>query len=55
MVEQNDGKVFITIEDLESLNGTFNKNKMKIKTALKYPFTKEDYFILGLTKISINY
>lgn len=54
-VEQKEGKVFISIEDLESLNGVFNKNKVKLKRKLKYPFTTEDYYIIGLTKLTITY
>lgn len=53
-LEQFEGKIFISIEDAGSLNGTFNKKKVKIKSALKYPFTIGDYFIIGLTKLSIS-
>jgi pSer/pThr/pTyr-binding forkhead associated (FHA) protein len=54
-VENRAGKIYLSIEDVGSLNGTFNKSKAKLKTALKYPFTTGDYFIVGLTKISINH
>jgi FHA domain len=53
-IEERDGKLFFSIEDLKSTNGTFDKNKKKIKPNLKYPFLPEDYFIIGLTKISIK-
>lgn len=53
-VENKEGKIFFSIEDKGSLNGTFNKNKTKLKASLKYPITDGEYFIVGLTKISIN-
>jgi hypothetical protein len=53
-VENRDNKLFISIEDAGSLNGTFNKNKVKFKPGLKYPFLQEDYVIIGLTKLSLK-
>jgi pSer/pThr/pTyr-binding forkhead associated (FHA) protein len=53
-IEERDGKMYFSVEDLKSTNGTFDKNKKKIKPNLKYPFLPEDYFIIGLTKISIK-
>ena len=53
-VENRDNKLFISIEDAGSLNGTFNKNKVKFKPGLKYPFLQEDYIIIGLTKLSLK-
>jgi pSer/pThr/pTyr-binding forkhead associated (FHA) protein len=52
-VENKDGKIFMSIEDKGSMNGTFNKNKSKLKAALKYPINNGDYFIVGLTKLSV--
>jgi hypothetical protein len=43
------------MEDHGSLNGTFNKTKTRIKPNLKYPFTKDDYFVIGLTKLTVNF
>jgi pSer/pThr/pTyr-binding forkhead associated (FHA) protein len=53
-VEKKDDRLVVTIEDLNSTNGTFNKSKTKIKSKLKYPFPKSDYFILGLSKLMIK-
>jgi hypothetical protein len=53
-VENRDNKLFISVEDSGSLNGTFNKNKIKFKPGLKYPFLQEDYIIIGLTKLSLK-
>jgi predicted Zn finger-like uncharacterized protein len=53
-IENRDNKVFISIEDNSSLNGTFNKNKVRLKSGLKYPFLPDDYFIMGLTKLTLK-
>lgn len=53
-VENRDNKIFISVEDSGSLNGTYNKNKVKFKPGLKYPFLQEDYIIIGLTKLSLK-
>jgi hypothetical protein len=53
-IEERDGKMYFSVEDLKSTNGTFDKNKKKLKPGLKYPFLPDDYFIIGLTKISIK-
>lgn len=53
-VENHDNKIFISVEDFGSLNGTFNKNKIKFKPGLKYPFLQGDYIIIGLTKLSLK-
>ncbi len=53
-VEKKEDKIYISLEDSGSLNGTFNKSKNRLKKALRYPFTTEDYFISGLTKLSIK-
>lgn len=52
--EKKKGKIFFYIEDLGSSNGTFNKHKQRLKTGLKYAFLPEDYFVIGLTKISLQ-
>jgi hypothetical protein len=54
-LEERDNKLFVFITDKESLNGTFNKMKARLKTNLKYPITANDYYIVGLTKLSIKY
>ena len=51
---EKEGKIFIFIEDIDSRNGTFNRKKKPIKKNLKYPFTKNDYYIVGLTKLSLK-
>lgn len=53
-IEHRDNKIFVSIEDRESLNGTFNKNKVKLKKGLKYPFLPDDYIIVGLTKLTLK-
>jgi hypothetical protein len=54
-LEERDQKLFAFITDKESLNGTFNKMKSRLKTDIKYPITANDYYIVGLTKLYINY
>jgi predicted Zn finger-like uncharacterized protein len=54
-LEEKEGKIFFFISDLKSTNGTFNKSKIKLKSELKYPFTFQDYYIIGLTKLSIKF
>ena len=54
IMELREGKVFFFIVDLGSSNGTYSKNKKRLKTGLKYPFVPGDFFIVGLTKISIQ-
>jgi hypothetical protein len=54
-LEERDQKLFAFITDKESLNGTFNKMKSKLKTDIKYPITATDYYIVGLTKLSIKF
>lgn len=51
---EKEGKIFIFIEDMNSRNGTFNREKKPIKKMLKYPFTKNDFYIVGLTKLSLK-
>lgn len=52
--EKKLGKVFFYIQDLGSSNGTFNKHKQRLKTGLKYAFLPDEYFVIGLTKISLQ-
>jgi pSer/pThr/pTyr-binding forkhead associated (FHA) protein len=54
-LEEKDGKIFFFISDSKSTNGTFNRNKVKLKSELKYPFTPDDYYIIGLSKLSIKF
>lgn len=54
IMEFKEGKVFFFIEDLGSSNGTYNKNKQRLKEGLRYPFIPGDFYIVGLTKISIQ-
>ena len=53
-IENHNDKVFLFVEDNNSLNGTFNKNKTKLKPGLKYPFLQDDYIIIGLTKLYLK-
>lgn len=53
-IENRKNKVYIGITDQGSTNGTFNKNKVKLKPGLKYPFLENDYFIIGLTKLTLK-
>ncbi|HCY43691.1 MAG TPA: hypothetical protein DHV48_20550 [Prolixibacteraceae bacterium] len=53
-IENRDNKMFVGLEDQSSLNGTYNKNKVKLKPGLKYPFLPGDYFIVGLTKLTLK-
>lgn len=54
-IEGSNQKLFAFVTDKESLNGTFNKMKSRLKTNIKYPLTINDYYIVGLTKLSIKY
>lgn len=54
-VEVVEQKMFFYVEDHSSLNGTYNKTKTRIKPNLKYPFKKDDYFVIGLTKLSVSF
>ena len=53
-IENSNDKIFISIEDNGSMNGTFSKNKTKLKSGLKYPFLQDEYFIIGLTKLTLK-
>jgi hypothetical protein len=53
-VEQRNGKVLISILDAMSLNGTFNRTRTRLRPGIKYPFNRYDYYVLGLTKLSIS-
>jgi hypothetical protein len=53
-IEKKENKFFVSIEDNDSLNGTYNKEKNKFKAGVKYPFVPGDYFIVGLTKLSLK-
>ncbi len=54
-LEEKDNKLYFFISDLNSKNGTHNKSKVKIKTDIKYPFTLNDFYVVGLTKLSVKY
>lgn len=54
-IEYINNKYFIGIEDNKSLNGTYNKNKVRLKSNIKYPFLVDDYYIIGLTKLSLKF
>lgn len=53
-VKELNGKVSISMKDLESTNGTFDKSKTKLKPGIPVGFSKEDYFIVGLSKVSLK-
>jgi hypothetical protein len=53
-IENKNNKIFIFIEDNNSLNGTFNAKKTKLKSGLKYPLLVDDYVIIGLTKLFLK-
>ena len=53
ILEQKDGKWTFFVCDNNSTNGTFNSKRDKLKAGLKYTFSKDDYFIIGVTKLSI--
>jgi hypothetical protein len=54
-IEEKDGKLFAFISDNNSLNGTFNQKKARLKSGLKYPLTAKDYYIAGLTKLFLKF
>ncbi|MFY7972710.1 MAG: FHA domain-containing protein [Flavobacteriales bacterium] len=54
-LEEKDGKLFFFIADNNSLNGTFNQKKSRLKPGLKYPLTPKDYYIAGLTKLHLKF
>ena len=54
VLEERESKLFVTLEDVGSLNGTFNKNKLRLKPAQRYPFGNEDFVIIGFSKISLK-
>jgi predicted Zn finger-like uncharacterized protein len=53
-LEEIDQKLFVTLEDMGSLNGTFNKHKLRLKPSNKYPFGKDEFVIIGLSKITLK-
>ena len=54
-LEEKDNKLYFFISDLNSKNGTHNKTKVKIKSDIKYPITTNDFYVVGLTKLSIKF
>jgi predicted Zn finger-like uncharacterized protein len=53
-IQKKEGKIYFYIQDMGSSNGTFNKHKQRLKTGLRYAFLPDDYFVIGLTKISLQ-
>lgn len=53
-IEKIKDKLYVSIVDNGSLNGTFTKAKSKLKKDLKYPFLQNEYFIVGLTKLTLK-
>ena len=51
ILEKINDKVFVSIRDTGSMNGTFTKTKQRLKSGVKYPFTPNDYYIVGLAKL----
>ena len=54
-VEKMSSGFAVFIADCQSSNGTLNNKKLKLKPQLKYQFTENDYFVVGLTKLSIKH
>ena len=54
ILENINDKLSISIIDNNSTNGTFTKMKLKLKSGLKYPFLDDEYFIIGLTKLTLK-
>jgi hypothetical protein len=54
-VEKKEDSYAIFISDWNSTNGTFNKIKARLKSSLNYQFMEDDYFVVGLTKLSVKY
>ena len=55
IIEKINNKLFVSIRDNGSLNGTFNRQKQRLQPGVKYPFSQEDYFIIGLTKLMFKF
>jgi len=54
-IELKEGKLLLSITDNNSTNGTFNHKKEKIVSGKKLIFSIDEYFIVGLTKISFTF
>lgn len=54
ILENLNDKLIISIIDNSSTNGTITKLKLKLKSGLKYPFLEDEYFIIGLTKLTLK-
>jgi len=54
-LEEKEGKLLLTITDNNSTNGTFNHKKEKIVSGKKLIFSLDEYYIVGLTKISFTF
>jgi hypothetical protein len=54
-IHEKDNKLFAFISDSNSLNGTFNQKKVRLKSGLKYPLSSKDYYIIGLTKLFLKF
>ncbi len=54
-IHEKDNKLYAFICDNNSLNATFNQKKAALKPGLKYPMTSKDYYIIGLTKLSLKF
>ena len=54
VVEKN-SKVSISLKDINSTNGVYDFNKQKIRSGEIYNLNKDNYFIIGLTKLSLKF
>jgi hypothetical protein len=54
-IEEKEGRLFAFITDNKSTNGTFNQKKARLKPGLKYPVTSKDFYISGLTKLTLKF
>jgi len=54
-IHEKESKLYAFICDNNSLNATFNQKKTALKPGLKYPMTSKDYYIIGLTKLSLKF
>ncbi len=52
-IEKKDGKIFISIEDLNSSNGTLNKDRKKLNPGKRYPILPGSPYFIGNSTITL--